>query len=95
MKHKFSTVDEALQFCLDRITEDRAELSRLNRIIAVLKENNEALVYRFDRLKKENEQLKASLDSTTDYVDMKMDRMDIKLEKHWSAIEKLQGVHGR
>jgi len=83
MKIKFGSQDEAIQWCLDQIAQLQTQVN-------VLKENNEALVYRLDKLRKEQGDKVAF----PEYLET-VERLERKHQSLQAGLEKLQGRHGR
>lgn len=82
-KIRFESQDQAIQWCLDKI-------AMLQTQVNVLKENNETLVYRLDKIRTET----AKHVAFDEYLET-VERMERKYQSLLALIEKIQKVHGR
>lgn len=82
-KIRFENQDAAIQWCLDKI-------AMLQTQVNVLKENNETLTYRLDKVRKEL----ANQVAFDEYLET-VERMERKYQSLLALIEKIQKVHGR
>lgn len=82
-KIRFENQDAAIQWCLDKI-------AMLQTQVNVLKENNETLTYRLDKVRKEL----ANRVAFDEYLET-VERMERKYQSLLALIEKIQKVHGR
>lgn len=82
-KIRFESQDAAIQWCLDKI-------AMLQTQVNVLKENNETLTYRLDKVRKEL----ANQVAFDEYLET-VERMERKYQSLLALIEKIQKVHGR
>lgn len=82
-KIRFESQDQAIQWCLDKI-------AMLQTQVNVLKENNETLTYRLDKVRKEL----ANQVAFDEYLET-VERMERKYQSLLALIEKIQKVHGR
>lgn len=82
-KIRFENQDQAIQWCLDKI-------AMLQTQVNVLKENNETLTYRLDKVRKEL----ANQVAFDEYLET-VERMERKYQSLLALIEKIQKVHGQ
>lgn len=83
IKIRFESQDRAIQWCLDKIVMLQTQVN-------VLKENNETLTYRLDKVRKEL----ANQVAFDEYLET-VERMERKYQSLLALIEKIQKVHGR